>query len=316
MSAYDFAPRRVGELLDDAIVVVIANWRTIVPVAAVVVLPVAAAYSVVASFYLRSFLEIIGAGSAAFAGSAPSANQVTLLVTASLLQGLGLLYSLAKVVFDSSLYSSAGELLQRRRLPLKQILRTGLSSVLPLIAVQFLIGAVSGAAGLAAGLVVGIVAFVLLIASPIVGAVGVVVAELVGVTAALVVFVLLSLAAPAVVMEKDIVRSLGRSFRMVRRHFWRVLLIIVAAGLVGAQFESALAAPTLVRSIITGVQSPSALIGPLAWGWKVFDGLAQGAAMALVLPFTTVVSLLTYFDIRARDEGMDLIVRARELLAG
>jgi hypothetical protein len=316
MSAYDFAPRRVGELLDDAIVVVIANWRTIVPVAAVVVLPVAAAYSVVASFYLRSFLEIIGAGSAAFAGSAPSANQVTLLVTASLLQGLGLLYSLAKVVFDSSLYSSAGELLQRRRLPLKQILRTGLSSVLPLIAVQFLIGAVSGAAGLAAGLVVGIVAFVLLIASPIVGAVGVVVAELVGVTAALVVFVLLSLAAPAVVMEKDIVRSLGRSFRMVRRHFWRVLLIIVAAGLVGAQFESALAAPTLVRSIITGVQSPSALIGQLAWGWKVFDGLAQGAAMALVLPFTTVVSLLTYFDIRARDEGMDLIVRARELLAG
>ena len=316
MSAYDFAPRRVGELLDDAIVVVIANWRTIVPVAAVVVLPVAAAYSVVASFYLRSLLELVGAGSAAFSGTGPGPNEVTFLVTASLLQVLSLLYTLAKVVFDSSLYSSAGELLERRRLPLKQILRTGLSSVLPLIAVQFLIGAISGAAGLAAGLVVGIVAFVLIIASPLVGAIGVVVAEFVGVAAALVVFVLLSLAAPAVVLEKNIIRSLGRSFRMVRRHFWRVLLIIIAAGLVGAQFESALAAPTLVRSIITGVQSPSALIGQLAWGWKVFDGLAQGAAMALVLPFTTVVSLLTYFDIRARDEGMDLIVRARGLLAG
>lgn len=316
MSAYDFAPRRVGELLDDAIVVVIANWRTIVPVAAVVVLPVAAAYSVVASFYLRSLLELVGAGSAAFSGTGPGPNEVTFLVTASLLQVLSLLYTLAKVVFDSSLYSSAGELLERRRLPLKQILRTGLSSVLPLIAVQFLIGAISGAAGLAAGLVVGIVAFVLIIASPLVGAIGVVVAEFVGVAAALVVFVLLSLAAPAVVLEKNIIRSLGRSFRMVRRHFWRVLLIIIAAGLVGAQFESALAAPTLVRSIITGVQSPSALIGQLAWGWKVFDGLAQGAAMALVLPFTTVVSLLTYFDIRARDEAMDLIVRARGLLAG
>ena len=41
MKKHDFAPRRIGELLDDAIALVIANWRTIVPVAAVVVLPVA-----------------------------------------------------------------------------------------------------------------------------------------------------------------------------------------------------------------------------------------------------------------------------------
>jgi len=138
----------------------------------------------------------------------------------------------------------------------------------------------------------------------------------VGLVVGLVAFVMLSLAAPAVVVERSITGALGRSYRLVRRHFWRMLLITIAAGLLAAQFESALAAPTLVRSIITGVQSPSSLVGQLAWGWKVFDGLSQGVAMALVLPFTTVLSLLTYFDLRARDEGMDLIVRARELLAG
>ena len=316
MSTYDFAPRRIGELLDDAIVVVIANWRTIVPVSAAIVLPVAAAYSVVASFYLRSLLELIGAGSAAFTSAVPSGGQVTLLITASLLQILSLLYTVSKVTFDSSLYSSAGELLERRRMPLKEILRRGLSSLLPLLAVQFLVGVIAGAAGLAAGLVVAVLSFLLAIASPIAGAFGFVFAELVGLVVGLVAFVMLSLAAPAVVVERSITGALGRSYRLVRRHFWRMLLITIAAGLLAAQFESALAAPTLVRSIITGVQSPSSLVGQLAWGWKVFDGLSQGVAMALVLPFTTVLSLLTYFDLRARDEGMDLIVRARELLAG
>jgi len=316
MSAHDFAPRRIGELLDDAISVVIANWRTVVPVSAAVVLPVAAAYSVVASFYLRSFLELIGAGSAAFTGTAPSSNEVTLLITASLLQVLSLLYTVSKVTFDSSLYASAGDLLEHHRLPLKEIVRRGLASFLPLLAVQFLAGLIAGAAGLAAGLVIAVLAFLLALAAPIAGAFGFVFAELVGLVVGLMAFVLLSLAAPAVVIEKSITGALGRSYRLVRRHFWRVLLITVAAGMLAAQFESALAAPTLVRSIITGVQSPSSLIGQLAWGWKVFDGLSQGVAMALVLPFTTVLSLLTYFDLRARDEGMDLIVRARELRAG
>lgn len=316
MRRHDFAPRRVGELLDDAIALVIANWRTIVPVSAVVVLPVAAAYSVVASFYIRSFLELIGAGSGAFTSAAPSSAEVTILLTATLLQGLSLLYAGSKAVFDAGLYSSADELLRAERRGLKEMVRAGFHSMLPIIAVQLLAGFIAGAVGLAVGFAIALIAFGVMLVSPIAGAVGVAIAEIAGLTAALVAGAFLFLAAPIAVIEKNIVGSLSRSYALVRRHFWRIVLVIVAAGLLGAQFESALASPTIVREILTGVQSPASLLGQMAWGWKVFDGLAQGLAMALVLPFTTAVTLLTYFDLRARDEGMDLVVRARALLPG
>jgi len=316
MKKHDFAPRRIGELLDDAIALVIANWRTIVPVAAVIVLPVAAAYSVVASFYIRSFVEILGGGASAFSSTTPSSAEITILLTATMMQGLGLLYAGSKAVFDAGMYSSADELLRAERRPLKEMLSSGFRSALPLIAVQLLAGLLAGTVAIVVGVGVALIAFGVMFVSPIAGAIGVVIAELAGLTAGLVAGAFLFLAAPIAVIEKDIIGSLTRSFALVRRHFWRIVLVVIAAGLLGAQFESALAAPTIVRSIITGVQSPESLIGQMAWGWKVFDGLAQGIAMALVLPFTTAVSLLTYFDLRARDEGMDLVVRARALLPG
>jgi hypothetical protein len=37
-------------------------------------------------------------------------------------------------------------------------------------------------------------------------------------------------------------------------------------------------------------------------------------AISVVLPFSSAVMLLTYLDLRARDEGMDLVIRARKLL--
>jgi hypothetical protein len=314
MSTHDFASRRIGELLDDAIALVVANWRTIVPVSAAVVLPAAAAYSVVASFYIRSLLELVG--TAASSRTTLNSGDVTLLATAALMQGLSLLYMLSRVVFDAALFSSSPRLLERERVPLKQALRGGLSSVLPLIAVQFLVGLASGGAGLAVGIAVGLLSFALLIASPIAGTIGLVLAYVLGLGAGVAVAVLLSMAAPIVVIEKSLGTAIPRSFRMVRRHFWRVLLIMVAASLLAGQFESALATPTIIRSVITGVQSPQLLLGGLAWGWKVFDGLMEGIAIALAMPFATAVSLLTYFDLRARDEGMDLVVRARGLLAG
>jgi hypothetical protein len=119
-----------------------------------------------------------------------------------------------------------------------------------------------------------------------------------------------------VVVEKGIINALQRSYRLVRKHFWRVVLVFIAAAILSGQFESALAAPTVIRSIVTGVQSPSSLVGQIGWGWKVFDGLAEGMAKALVMPFGTLVPLLLYFDLRSRDEGLDLLVRARELLPG
>jgi hypothetical protein len=311
---HDFAPRRVAEMLDDAIALVKTNWRSVLGMSAVVLLPVAAAYSVIASFYIRSFFELMGASvSAASTGAIPEGPPTTMLVTAFALQGMGLLYALAKAMFDSTLFSSSPELLEDRRLPLKVMLGRGLKNVVPVVVVQFLVGLLSGAIAIVVMMVVFFGGIALIALSPAAGIIGILGAYLLAGACIVAVGSLLALAVPVVVIEGGIGAAVGRSFRLVRRHFWRVLFIVLAVGALGAQFESALAAPTLLRELVTGVQQPAALLREIAWGWKVFDGVMQGIAIAVVLPFTSSVMLLTYLDLRARDEGMDLLVRAREL---
>jgi hypothetical protein len=289
MSRHDFAPRRIGELLDDAILLVTSNWRTVLPFAAVIVLPVAAAYSIVASFYIRSVFELGSVGSAALGSGNPglTSADATMLVTVGLMQALALVFSVAKGAFDATLYASSAELLEGRRVGLKAGLRAGANAIVPVVLLQIIVGAVAGLAGL----------FTLFLGTIALSA-------------------LWSVAYPAVVLEGGIGQALTRSWGLVKRHFWRVLLITTAAGLLGAQFESALAAPTIIREIIVGATSASGPFAQIAWGWKVFDGVAQGIAISLVLPFTTSVTLLNYLDLRARDEGLDLVVRSRGLLPG
>lgn len=311
---HGFAPRRVAELLDDSIALVKVNWRSVLGVSAVVVLPAAAAYSVVASFYLRSFFEMFGASiDAASTGAIPEGPGPTMLLTAVALQGLGLVYALARAMFDATLYSSSPELLEGRRLPLRVMLKRGMKTVVPVVVVQILVVIVTWVVGGVALIAAVFAGVALTVLSPTAGIFGILGAYLLGGATFAVVGTLMSLAVPVVVIEGSIGAAMSRSFKLVRRHFWRVLFILVAVAALGAQFESAAAAPTLVRELVTGLQQPSAFLGDIAWGWKVFDGIMQGIAIAVVLPFTSSVVLLNYLDLRARDEGMDLLVRARDL---
>jgi hypothetical protein len=312
---HDFTPRRIGEILDDAIALVRSNWRSVLGFSAVLVLPAAAAYSVVTSFYIRAFLELLGSDfSSAASGAVPASPSSSLVLIALALQALGLVYTLARAMFDSTLYANSPQLLERRRVPLKEAIRTGLRAVVPLIVVQLVVGLGAGAAAGVAGVVLGLLSLVLAVISPVATIVGIGVAYLAAGVAFVAVTVLMAIAAPIVVIEGGIGQAISRSVKLVRRHFWRVLAILAAVALLATQFESALAVPTIIRELITGLQQPTALLGQIPWGWKVFDGVAQGIAIAVVLPFTSSVTLLTYLDLRARDEGMDLLMRARELL--
>lgn len=312
---HDFTPRRIGEILDDAILLVRSNFRTIGPVTAVAVLPVAAAYSVVVSFYIRTIFEVVGRDFASAAAGSSTAPDLTFVLLAALMQGLGLLYMGARTILEGTVYSNSAQLLERRPVPLKEALRGGMRSFVYILVLQFIAAAVSGGIVFVIAMVLVVISIALVVADPVLGGVALGVSYAVALIAAGVVTVLLSLAAPIVVIEGGIGNAVKRSVSLVRRHFWRMLLILLAAGLLVAQFESALAAPTIVREIVTGVQSPAALFREIAWGWKAFDGLVQGIAIAVVLPFSASVTLLAYLDLRARDEGMDLLIRARELLA-
>jgi hypothetical protein len=312
--AHDFTPRRVGEILDDAIGLIRSNFATLGPVMGAVMLPVAAAYSVVASFYMRTFLELFGqtlSNSTAGVAAGPGPEVV---VIAMLMNVLGLLYFAARAMLDATIYANSSQLLERRHVGLKDALSTGLRSVGPLVAVQIIAGLAAGAIMVVfviVGVILSIAFFAINEAAGASAIIGLYILALLGYAA---VATLLVLASPVVVIEGSIGRALGRSLRLVRRHFWRVLLVLIATGLLVTQFESALAAPTLIRELIMGARSPLSVFSEIHWGWKVFDGLIQGVAISVVLPFSAAVMLLTYLDLRARDEGMDLVIRARKLL--
>ena len=111
------------------------------------------------------------------------------------------------------------------------------------------------------------------------------------------VLVRLSVAIPALVVER--LRggeALSRSWSLVRGHGWRVL----------GTFVTVFALTGIVTGIFTAPASGS--------GWLLRAVLAA-IAQVITTPFTAIVTLLVYLDLRARAEGLDLETLARELEA-
>jgi hypothetical protein len=111
---------------------------------------------------------------------------------------------------------------------------------------------------------------------------------------------------PAVVIEElGPVKSMRRSFALVRPRFWPVLGIGIISGLLASFLTSLLGAPFTAVAQVVG----------LRWGFIL---LAIGAIVpALVArPFVSIVATLVYFDARIRHEGFDLQMIARGLADG
>jgi len=283
--ARDFKPRGIGVVLDDAIALYRANWRALLTLTLLVLAPVSIAYSITSTFYVRAFAEFFGALITSTAGNAtPPQPDPAIPVIAIIASSVGLLWWLARVYFTATLYGNAGPLLEGRTLTVREMLKAGLPAFVPLLVIELIVGLIAGIAG----------AFTLYIGSAVAT-------------------VLLAMAGPVVVIEGGIGSAFARSYSLVKKHFWRVALLVFGAYLLSTQFEAALASPVVVREIIFGAQNMSVLTSRIAWGWKVFDGTLQGVAMALVLPFLQLTFLLCYLDLRARGEGMDLVIRARAL---
>lgn len=283
----DHSPRGIGALLDDAIALYRANWKSMLALTGIVLAPISIAYAITSTFYLRAFAEYFGPViNAAVRGGVPAVPQpdAAIPVIGTIMSATSLLWWAARVYFTATLFANAPGLLAGETPTLREMLRAGATAFLPLFAVEMLVNMAVGFVGI----------FTLYIGSAVVG-------------------VLMAVAGPAVVIEGGVTQAFSRSYALVKHHFWRVATIAAGAYIVSTQFESALAAPVVVREIVFGAQNMSVLTSRIAWGWKVFDGTLQGLAMALVLPFLQTVFLLCYLDLRAREEGMDLIVRARAL---
>lgn len=291
MARPDLSPRGVGRLLDDAIAIYRNNFRSIATVAAIAVFPVALVYGVSQTLYLRGLTDLFARLAGAPTGSAVAPEpDATMLVGYALSASMSLVYMLSRVYFQSTLLRAGSSLLVGRPPGTKQMLKDGLAFALPVLGVTLLVSvAVSTATG---------VTFFTL------GAGGAVLAAY------------LAVAVPAAAVEgAGVVDALKRSLALVRGNFWRVVLVFLGMLVLSSQIEGALASPIIVRDIVLGLQNPTTVVTQLPLAWKVAEGSLQAAAAVLVLPFIELTWFCCYLDLRARNEGLDLLVRAQDLAA-
>ena len=97
--------------------------------------------------------------------------------------------------------------------------------------------------------------------------------------------------------------ALGRSWRLAKGHFWKIVGTYLLASIMAAVVAGVLGVPGALAF---------AAIGPS--GWPVY-AVALSVASILTTPFTTLIAVLLYFDLRIRKEAFDLEVMAQELSA-
>lgn len=115
-----------------------------------------------------------------------------------------------------------------------------------------------------------------------------------------------SVAAQAIVIEgRRPLEALSRSFRLVRRNWWRTFAVWMLTILVTIGITAAL-------SIVTSL--PSGLLegaGALATAFALISGAIMGA---LTTPVSGIAGMLLYLDLRQRaDEGYDVETLSQEL---
>jgi hypothetical protein len=95
--------------------------------------------------------------------------------------------------------------------------------------------------------------------------------------------------------------AMRRSWHLAKGSFWRIFATVLLAGLLASVISAVLTIPTTAASLFAG-----------SGGWAV-RGVGAALASVIVTPFTVLVRVLLYFDMRIRKEGFDLAVIAQDL---
>jgi hypothetical protein len=293
----DYSPRGIGKLIDDAIALYRAEFRTIAVPAAYLLLPLALVSGVAQVFYFRATF-----GTMSLSPDAPEAASLGELyrimaayaVTMTALMGFGV----AALYFASAVWNAAPALLTREPVAPGAFLRGGrarfgwvfLASIV--VYLVYTVGVTASFAGMFLFVLPGIAIIVL----------------------TLVALVHLSMAMPIVVLEHgSIDGSLRRSVALVRGNGWRTVRFWVATSIVIYALQAGIGSFGSIGSAVSATRNAAFSI-PLVW--QVVAGVVQGVGQALAQPLLYIAWMLFYLDLRARNEGVDLLMRAQALTAG
>ena len=306
-------PLSIGEIISGAFESLRANPRAMF-LPSLIVLTATGALSAVLNYLGASFLlsrvdDLLNSSDVRISGILPvfmgsfASQMVGALLTAlatTILTGL-LIVAVSRSVLGR--IATPGEVWERTR-----------GRILPLIGQTLLITLITVIAD-AIIVVIGVVLIVIIAASvtgPDPGAGAIVITLLAALALTVIVFIAaaflvvrLSLAPAALMLENTgVVEGIGRSWALTRGSFWRVLGILVLAGLITGLVTGTLSFGLGLVFGVVSVGLPAAQ--PLVSAVTV---LLTSVLSALVLPFTAAVTALTYIDLRMRTEGLDVELR-------
>jgi hypothetical protein len=277
MQRPDLRPRSIGEVLDAAFKLLTSNFRPLVTLSAVILLPLVLLQSLAAARLGSTSLFELAAGNTAVDPEAA-------LAEVSRIFGISLLLSLAALVATAVVQAGSIRLFAHRYQgepsDWQESLEFGVRRLPRVLIAGFLTGV---------GALVGLLCCV---------APGVWLYTSWWVTI------------PALVTEGlGPVESMRRSFQLVKTRFWPVLAVALLAFLLN------LALQQVIGSVVSlAVLTPSFLSDSPSLGMPLAVSTFAGGLVTLVtVPFLAAVATVQYFDLRVRAEGYDLEVMAREL---
>lgn len=112
--------------------------------------------------------------------------------------------------------------------------------------------------------------------------------------------------APAALIAEEIgpIRSLGRSFQLVKGSWWRTFGLLLVANILVTVLVSLVTAPLQIAlGFGTAMSDPTAAF---SGGYLAANTIISGVVTAVTVPFLAAVIVAIYFDLRVRKEGYDL----------
>ncbi|OIK27213.1 DUF7544 domain-containing protein [Streptomyces malaysiense] len=297
-------PLGVGEILDGAVSTLRAYWRTVLGIS----LGLAVVTEIVAVLVQGYFLNRTTA-KASFGDPMPPAEALRVMGESFLSSVvLGLITLIGTLIATAMLTSVTSRAVLGRPATLGEAWREARPQLLKLFGQMLLLGLLGFGIMLVAS-VPGIIGF--LSGSRVAG----VALLILGLGAGMVVLMWLtvrfSLAAPALMLEKQgIMHSLRRSTKLVQGSWWRVLGIQLLAGLIVGLVRVVISIPFTVIALMASDDGLSGLLGQngghLSWTFLMIVGIGAVIGITITLPISACVTVFLYIDQRIRREGLDL----------
>ncbi|OEV08551.1 hypothetical protein AN218_25965 [Streptomyces nanshensis] len=298
-------PLGVGEILDGAVSTMRAHWRTVLGISLAVAVVVQCAATIANGLWLSEASDL----NALARDPQPSPDELMDAMTGSLqVSGVRALVETLGTVFATALLTvvisravlgrgvSVGDAWRESRPQLLRLL--GLLFLLPLlVALAMFAGTAPGGVILAAGLRPLGIALLL-------------VGMLAGLVAAVWIWVRFSLAAPALMLEKQgVISAMRRSAKLVRGSWWRVFGVQLLATILVVIVASVIQMPaTLIGTVVSGqgVSAFAEAAPTMSWSYLIAVGIGAVIASTVTFPIRAGVTALLYLDMRIRREALDL----------